>query len=735
MAIPVADEVKTCHLAGQLSAAEPLYRQILAQWPDHPAALQGLGVLLYQTGRAFEAVVCFRDALAALPDAPQVHANLGEALRVLGQLDEATAHLRQALAGDPSLPDALLSLGLALEAQEQPDEAAEALRAAIRLRPDLAVAQLQLGNLLVEQRDLMGACAAYRAVLEVDPDHVAALLNLGAVLVQLNDLDWLDEAELLCRRAAALAPEDVAVLGGLGDVFRAQNRLDEALTCYQEAIERDEFAVAAWYGVSQVLLRRGRVAEVEPIFTHLHAIEADPVRHHRNQGMWHAECHQAGAAAAHYRAALELDPEQDDVHHGLGGALLELGQLDAAELCFRAALRINPARSDTWVAWARLHAERGDLDVACAAARAALQIHPKLCDAYCRLASILRGRLPATDVQFMEHLLDHKYLTESTGATLRFNLATVRDAQGYYDQAAALLHTANALQNAARQAQGQEPYDPARFHQFVADLITVFDHDLFRRCQDWGIPDTRPIFVVGLPRSGTTLIEQILASHPAVHGAGELLEVSRLLDALPAIVGEPELHPLQAIARLDATTARAAAQRYLDHLDDLAPAGAERVVDKMPDNVLALGLIALLWPQAKVIWCRRDLRDVAVSCWHAHFKAMPWANCPDQIARRFQEYQCLARHWHTVKPLDWLDVRYEDLVADLEPEARRLIHFVGLPWDDRCLHFHESRRTVRTASLVQVRQPVHARSVGRWRRYEPYLDSWFRTLADLEHSS
>ena len=179
---------------------------------------------------------------------------------------------------------------------------------------------------------------------------------------------------------------------------------------------------------------------------------------------------------------------------------------------------------------------------------------------------------------------------------------------------------------------------------------------------------------------------------------------------------------------LDPGSAKVVARRYLARLDALAPVGADRVVDKMPDNVHYLGLIALLLPVARVVVCSRDPRDVAVSCWQTGFRACSWNNDWDLIARRLADYQRIVRHWERVRPLPLLHVPYEDLVADLEHHARRLIEFVGLEWDPACLHFHSNPRVVRTPSLAQVRRPVHSGSVGRWRNYEPYLEAMFEAF-------
>lgn len=259
----------------------------------------------------------------------------------------------------------------------------------------------------------------------------------------------------------------------------------------------------------------------------------------------------------------------------------------------------------------------------------------------------------------------------------------------------------------------------------------AFDADFCARLRDAGSESERPVFIFGLPRSGTTLVEQVLASHSQVHGAGEL-RLGR--DHFEALGGGKEEQALATVATLDAETIRRLAQTHLEHLRAL-DGTAVRIVDKMPDNYLYLGVLAALFPRATFIHCRRDVRDVAVSCWMTQFRSISWANHPDHIAARFRDYGRLMQHWQGVLPVPLLEVRYEDMVADLEGQARRLIEACGLVWESACMHFHRTQRPVRTASVSQVRQPLYSRSVARWKHYtEPAgpLSSLITTL-EVDH--
>jgi hypothetical protein len=425
----------------------------------------------------------------------------------------------------------------------------------------------------------------------------------------------------------------------------------------------------------------------------------------------HSHCLQVGTSGAYFKQ---------------GVALLRESRHDEAESCFRAALALDPTMATSWVGLSQVQAERGQIEQSCESARSALALCPKLAEAHWRLAITLRGRLPDAEVQAIERLIGDPSVPAGAVAFLHFGLAAVLDERGLYAQTAAHLEKASALQAGVLAALGQF-HDPDGDSWFVNRMIAAFDAPLFARGRGWVEPNPRPVFVVGLQRSGTSLVEQILASHPQIHGAGELHDVGSVFRSLPDLAGLVVGDSFDALKILNPVSAKAASRIYLERLDTLAPPSTTRVVDKLPDNIRFLGLIALLWPGGRVIVCSRDLRDIAVSCRLNGF-AILWSKNWEHIARRFADYQRIVAHWRATPALEWLDVSYEDLVGDLEGHARRLIDFVGLEWDPACLEFHSTKRVVRTPSLLQVRQPIHSHSIGRWRNYESSLEPLFRAF-------
>jgi tetratricopeptide (TPR) repeat protein len=718
---------KTLHVSGRLGEAEALYREALQAQPGDLEALEGLGVLTFGQGRVEEARALLARAVELRPDSNRLRANLAECLRLLGRRDEAHEQVQRAIQLDPGLPQSWNTLGLLAYDQGRYVDSLASYHEAIRLQPRFASAYVNLGCSFLALRQRGPAITALRSALRIAPDNPKALTNLGHALTEADYPDLLDEAETLCRRAVVLAPEMILARENLGNALRRQGRFDEAMASYKSALELDPASVTARRYIGQLLEKLGRYDESARLYEEARQLLPADARLQVDEGALAYAQAQYQVAAQQYEKAIALDATLAEAHLGLGLAHQESGLLDKAEKSLREALRIDPHLAAAWVALARLQADRGALEESCQSARAALDLRPNLGEAYFRLAINLRGALSDADLRAIQGLVRHKYLGDDVRAALHFALGGVFDARSLYSDAAAHFQTANALQ-ASVLAATNSSYDAQRNSRFIDEMAAAFTPEFVRSRRGWGDPDQRPVFVVGLPRTGTTLVEQILASHSQIHGAGELTDASRLFFALPEFVGQPGSDPFQAVKALDPASARAAARWYLDRLAAQAPASATRIVDKMPDNVRFFGLIALLWPDARVILCTRDLRDVALSCWQTSFARNPWTTNWDHMARRFADHERMLAYWRRTQPINWLDVVYEELVKDLERHARRLIAFVGLQWEPTCLQFHTTRRVVRTASQVQVRRPIHGHSVGRWKKYQSWLGPLFQAL-------
>lgn len=428
-----------------------------------------------------------------------------------------------------------------------------------------------------------------------------------------------------------------------------------------------------------------------------------------------------GAAAALLRRAARSAPGSAAIHASLAELLQSGGRLDEALGAWERAARLAPGD-------AALHDRRGlacldagRLEAAEASFRRAMDLDPLLPGVCLNLARCRRFDRGGAEVAGrIEALLEHR-LPPELAAELHFALAKIRDDGDEVERAAVHLRAANRLVLRTLR------FDAGQHACAVDALIETFDRDLFARHAGGGAPGGQTIFIVGMPRSGTSLVEQILAAHPAVHGAGERRDLDRIARRIRHVAGSPKSYP-RCVSALGPGQAAALGRQYLESGPATAP-GERRVTDKLPANFLHLGLVALLLPQARIVHCRRDPRDLALSIFFQHFaEGHVWAYAFDDIARFHLAYRRLMAHWRAVLPVPLFELDYEALVREPEPLCRRLVAFCGLEWDPACLEFHRHRRAVATASNWQVRQPLYRRAVGRWRRYAPCLPELVESL-------
>ena len=716
---------------GQFDESERHYRSIAFKSPEFADAVLGLAVLAHQRGRFLEAAGHFSRLVALSPGVASNHSNLGECLREAGRLEEATTQLKLGISLDADQPDAYNSLGLVYHAQRKGDEAEATLRQALQLRPDYPMAMINLGMVLQEKKQEKEAADWFRQALTLDPENPMGLSNLGQILVEIGEHDDLDEAEMLCKKAIQLTPGRPHPINNLGNVYRSMGRFEEALECYNKAMAIAPSMAMPINNMGQALHGRARYDEAIEFYLNALALEPNSARFHANLASLYKDEDQFDEALERFQHALVIDPEHIESLCGMGRVYIQLMKTAEAEECFRKALEIDPESMAPRMGLAGLYSELGEFDRAEQEYALVLQTQPKAIEIYYQRATHHKGKVSDADLNMMQTLLKQKYLGEGGRSQLNFALGAVHDKRKNYEAAAQNFRVANENQTAAR-LKRSETYDPELFTSYIHNVIEAFTPEFIAKFQGQGDPSHRPIFVVGLPRSGTTLTEQILASHPAVHGAGELAEINTSFQDLPVTLGLNQLDSFQALKQLNVPELRASAEAYLRELQKL-DANAPFVVDKMPDNVNLLGWIHLLFPNARIIHCQRDLRDIALSCWQTSFGAIRWANDWSHIAGRFINSLRVVNHWKTIPGLEVLEFPYESVIADPEKQARTLIAYAGLDWHPNCIKFHETKRQVRTASLSQVREPIYKSSIAKWKNYERELGPLIEALSRAGH--
>lgn len=578
-------------------------------------------------------------------------------------------------------------LGVMLQMQGR--DSLLALRKAAELLPEDHETHYNLGNTLLLLNRLNEAEASYRQALRIRPDDADACFNLGNALWKQGRLD---EAAASYLKALKIRPDHAEVYGNLGNILQELGKLDEAEASYRRALQLKPGYAAAHYNLGNLLHDRNRLDEAE----------------------------------ASYRQALKISPDNVDAHTNLGNLLQELDRLEEAEASFRQALQIKPDYAEAHGNLGKLLLDRGRIDEAEASFRQALQVRPD--DLVVRLSLALAGKVKAGD-ENMAALIATEQATRNSATPLpvegamclHFALGKCYDDIGVHEKAFPHFLEGNRLKFTT------SGFNQDQAAQHFASIMQNFDTAAIDRLRGGGEPSSLPIFILGMPRSGTTLVEQIVSSYPGIHGAGELSDLKTIMRRNMAGSAFQDN-----LSSLDQAQLAAWGAEYVAGLQRRAPA-ALRVTDKMPANFLLVGLIHLMLPNAKIIHVRRNPADTCLSCFTQLFKdGQEFSYDLAELGRYYAGYARLMAHWRKVLPEGaFLDVRYEDVVADQEAQSRRIIDYCGLEWNDACLDFHSNERAVKTASMAQVRRPIYQSSVERWRSYEEFLEPLFEALGDL----
>lgn len=563
-----------------------------------------------------------------------------------------------------------------------------------------AAALNNAGNALARAGRLEEALTSYRQALVLQPDFAEAHRNLGCALLECGEAR---EAAAHCQRATELKPRYADAHASLGDALLASGSAAEAAASFRRALDIDPQSAETHNQLGLALLELGSSHEAIASFRHAVSIEPALAEAHNNLGNALRGLGELHEAAAAYHRALAARPDFAEAHSNLGATLRLQGHTAAAEASCRRAIELDPRSTAPYLVLADSSADGGRFSDAEALLRRALAIEPsaQVWASFARLRKMTRD-----DAAWIEHAqaLVARGLRPRDEVPLRHAIGKYFDDVGEFDQAFESHQRANEL---ARRASA--PHDRAELTRIVDEIVCSYDEGWFRRMRPSGSASERPVFVVGMPRSGTTLVEQILASHPAVFGAGELVFWTSAAAACSH-------NPGSIAAELRTLT-----ESYLQILDEASP-DAFRVVDKMPTNFVRLGLIHAALPNARIIHMQRNPLDTCLSIYFQHFEAAAaYATDLGDLAHYFAEYSRVMQHWRLTLPHAILEVPYEGLVDDLELWTRRMLEFIGVPWDMRCLAFHRTERKVITASQWQVRQQITRSSVGRWRNYEKHL--------------
>ncbi len=629
---------------------------------------------LHGQGRLGEAARLYEAIAAREPGNAEARHYLGAILASAGRLQEAKALMKRALELKPSEFAFLENYVGVLVLAEDFGEALELSRAALKRQPRSAnlvylnAASLQKLDRLDEAR------AGFVALLRLAPDHLAGRKEYAVTLTRLGELD---EARRIVEALIAERPRFADAYLVRANIRAIRGEYSAALADYERALALQPDAHETWHSYGYALDRLARYDK----------------------------------ALAAFDRALALRPNYADALIGRGDALKLMNRLPEALACFDQAIALGgDAEAKGLTARGSALAEAGESEEARQILRRAAESGANSGAAWLSFGDLVKFEAGDPAFAAMEtRLAESERRLPDEAQMLHFALGKAYLDVGDSERAFAHLDAGNRMKRT------QLAYDADGNRARNAAIAAAFSAETFARFAGAGSPAATPIFVVGMPRSGTSLIEQILASHPAIHGAGEL-------QALPQIAAEIGGLP-DGLGALTADDLAGLGDDYLARAGE-PPAGKTRVVDKMPGNFVNLGLIRLILPEARVIHVRRDAIDTCLSCYSKNFKAanLPYTYDQTELGLFYRDYEALMAHWRaTLPPTHFLEVEYEAVVDDLEAQARRMIAFLGLPWDAACLEFHRTKRPVHTASVNLVRKPIYRASVGRWRQHAAYL--------------
>jgi len=577
-----------------------------------------------------------------------------------------------------------------------------------------ADAILILGMIAHEQKDFEVAVERYRQFLDIEPDHAQTHYNLGLVLNQLGRTELAVEH---LNKTITIDANNAAAHGQLGDAYTILQRWEEAARAYQQVLAIQAQDVITTIKLGNVFLAAQLLTKAISLYEQALTILPDNALLHRHLGASLHRMGQTQKAVRCFQQALKLRPGYVGARIDLALVLRQLGRPEEALVQLEEAIDLKPDDVDAHISLALTFRQLGQTEHAIERLERFLSVRPTCGSAYYHI-SMMDPReelIPA-----VKKIVSDPELPTGDAINCHFALGNCFDRSKSFDRAFSHYLKANTLERKTF------AYDPRENIQVFDRLIEVYSERFFQDKHQFGSSSQLPVFIVGLPRSGTTLVEQIVSTHPEVHGAGEIEAFSGVNLSIAQQFDDADPPP-ECMSNIDGTMAEKYSARYLQELELHCPTAA-RITDKLPGNFVRIGLIKTLFPDARIVHCQRNPLDNCISLFFHHFTALRCSFELTELGQYYLDYQRLMSHWQDLFAGGIFDLKYEELVTDQERVSKQLIDYLDLEWDERCLDFHKNERVVMSPSNIQVRRPMYENSIDRWKPYEKHLGPLIEVL-------
>ena len=616
--------------------------------------------------------ICRRTIKEVSNSDPNIQVLLCVALIRQGRSGSAVKRLKHILRSFPDFPPAVEELGNALLAQNKPDQAIDAFQQALKINPENAAVMIKLGKIYSKLGRKDEANEMYQSALALEPTKERV-----ATAAQAFARGQTEEAEKICRQVLREHPNEVDAMRLLASIANKLEQRDDAIILLERAVELKPKFAGAWADLAETYTESEKFGEALDAVQRVIKLQPNMPFGHMIRGSILGKKDDHEGAINAFKEALEIEPDHIGSNMGLGNTLKTIGRYDEAVKSYKKCIEAQPLFSE----------------------------------AYWSLANLKTYSFDDDEIKNMEKHVQSQDLTPASKAFFHIAIANAKEKQMKYGEAWYHFHTGNELRRTS------EIYDSVTTQVTHDALIETFDEEFVNSTKGSGCQSDAPIFILGLPRSGSTLIEQILASHSQVEGTRELPDISllgrRLTKSKPPGIKYPD-----AVKHMTDEEKTEYGESYLE-TSKRYRTDKPRFIDKMPNNFAHIGFIKTILPNAKIINAKRHPLDSCVSSFKQLFyKGQSWSYDLFEIGEYFLEYERMMDHWHSLYPGEIYDIQYENIVNNQEDESRALIQYCGLDWEDSCLRFYENKRSVNTASSEQVRQPIYKGAMYAWKNYE-----------------